>query len=330
MILEQTYGNYYGDNHLQESHQYTGDASELIGIVTDLLTETHNLTIALARFEHKCLTESGDSTYLMEAGVKEFLAGVIASIRKGFSTFIGWIRAAITKLKLSFSKRESWLKSNKAAILAKTNAALQGLTVTVGDVVAKGDYDYSTVISHTTDVCLELVDTAVKAPIGWSKLNLIKQTEMLFTRAMGKTPIPAKAMVGSSEKELALNAPIVAKAVTKAEQTFEAVSQLDGGKKVADQAVAEAERAAGTTAGGDSKLVSERLNLILAITPKIVTIFHELGTALNTANGQFMSICVKAASAKSDKPSADAENKDSGSDQSEVQNNSGNLLAAFM
>jgi hypothetical protein len=76
MILE----NVNNEHDLPASPDYLGEGFELADIQLDAMTEMHNLTIALARVEHKCLVESNQE--LMEAGIKEFFAKAVETIKK--------------------------------------------------------------------------------------------------------------------------------------------------------------------------------------------------------------------------------------------------------
>ena len=65
---------------LVASENYIGDACEFADISMTAMTEMHNLTLAMARVEHKCLMENDQS--LMESAIGDFFKK--KSILNGF------------------------------------------------------------------------------------------------------------------------------------------------------------------------------------------------------------------------------------------------------
>ena len=313
MILEQTYGGYYGDSELRESPEYSGDASELVEIASSALTEYHNLSIALARFEHKCITESGDSTYLMEAGVKEFLAGAKATIVKRWKQFVQWLGSMWTRLRDVFVKRADWLNRHKADIAKKTDAELKSLTVKVGNVVAAGSGQYIAAVKNAIGECDNAVKSAASSSPEETTEGFIARIRAKLARAVGggsakpdSAQMVMHALVGDKEETVTLTSAIVRGAIAGAEDSFKAIDQMKGAKMIADAAikVAEGESRMG---GDEAKVMAHRIKMINAVSSTVQTTFAQLGSALNTANGQFMSICVKAAGAKAAAAGAAAE-----------------------
>ena len=322
ILMNESSSARHSDVDLYASDEFSGDAGELVEMTANALTESHNLTIALARFEHKCIVENtmyGNGDNLMEGAVSEFFARAAKTIKEWWNKFVKWLGSMWTSVKDIFVKREDWLSRNKNAIEAKTDAELKSLTVKVGNVVAGMSANYISIVTGTIDDCKTAVSAAESADIrdSQSGASFLSKLKDKISRNRGEKAefgkIFKEDMIGNDETTLTLSSTLVKKAVAKALETFKALDSLKGAKMVADAALKTAEGLARMDSG-EHKMVAERVKLINGVSPSIQAAFAQLSSALNTANSQFMSICVKAASAK----------------KIEVQNNSGDLLGAFM
>lgn len=329
MILEHSFSGSntsYEHIELEASPKYLGSPEELVSMATDALTETHNLSIALARFEHKCITESAGAE-LMNEGVKEWFSKAAEAIKRWWGQFMAWLGSLWTRLKDIFIKREDWLKRHRSAIEAKTDADLKNMKVKIGVNAAKTGINFTSTIEKTIKKAEEVVNEAAV-----SKIEEPAEIDGLIARlrtSLANVLHPGVAddngvekkfhdtIIGSTEVEMPLSPAFVKKCIERALDTFSALDKLKGAKAVADAAIS---RAAGMAVvkGGEEKVVQGRIRTINAVSPKIQSGFSAMGSVLAAANGQYMAVCIKAAGAKA------------AADSTTVQNNSGDLLAAFM
>ena len=322
MILldESSFGLHADTIELRQSSSFLGESCELSELTTGALSEMHNLTVAMARFEHRCITESSDSA-LLEAGVREFFKKAIDTIKKWWNQFVAWLGSMWTRIKDVFVKRADWLGRNKAAVLALTAENLKGLRVKIGQNVI--DTDWAGTATKVMNEAKEVVAYSS------SSSQLGSDDRSMLTRAKEKLMSPFKSrdeaasvakrisdeLIGQ-ENEVDAVPGLVKNCVTAAESSFKAIDQMKGAKMVAEAALKEAEGLQ-RMSGDDSKTMNGRIAFLRGIGPEVQGLISGYAAALNTANGQAMGVVVKAASrASSKKP--------------EVQNNSGDLLAAFM
>ena len=320
MILESSFGLYADNTELYQSSNFLGESCELSELTTSALSEMHNLTVAMARFEHRCITESSDSG-LLEAGVREFFKKAVDTIKKWWNQFTAWLGSMWTRIKDVFVKRSDWLGRNKAAVLALTAENLKGLRVKIGQNVI--DTDWSGTAVKVMNEAKEVVSYSS------SPSQLGSDDRSMLTRAKEKLMSPFKnsdaaasvakrindELIGQ-ENEVDAVPGLVKNCVTAAENSFKAIDQMKGAKMVAEAALKEAEGLQ-RMSGDDSKTMNGRIAFLRGIGPEVQSLISGYTAALNTANGQAMGVVVKAAARVSSK-------------KPEVQNNSGDLLAAFM
>lgn len=333
MILE-NYTPDVADQELHASPEFIGEGFEFTELSVSAISEMHNLTIALARVEHKCLVESNDA--LLEAGVKEFFAKIVETIKKWWNTFIGWLGSMWNKLKDVFVKREDWLKRNSAAISGATDEQLKGMTANLGAEV--GSVDYSAIAAKAIGEAKSVVGLAThlnKDAVADSRSFTEKAKEMLLSPLKSRDTKKSIAkniydsLVGESG-EVTVTKGLVGTLVKTAFSTFKAIDQLKGAKMVADAAMKEAEGLV-KVEGGDKEIVNARVSYLRSMGPEIQGLIAGFASAVSAANGQVMPILVKVAAAagktekKADEAAAPAkdEKKDS-------VNASTDILAAFM
>jgi len=274
------------------SQHFLGEDCELAEIQSAALFEMHNLTIALARFEHNCLVESAGSDVLHE-GFKEFIASAVEWIKKQWNRFWAWISAKFTALKDMLIKRKGWLERNAGDLKALTNDKLAGLKVSLGDNVLTSDFTMVVdgMITGAKALVTEASAKASELTEATDKGSLSDRVRAFFGKVGGKvvseivklheggTSIAKSThdtLIGA-EREVAVTAAIVTSCVTVAEQTYAAIDKLKGAKMVADAAIKEAEGLQRVQAGGDTKLVSQKISVLKECAPQVQNMLAAYG-----------------------------------------------------
>ena len=321
MILENT-NTFQSVGSLEVSQNFLGDASELAEMQISAFHEMHNLTVALARFEHRCITESSSPTLIQE-GVKEFFSSIGQKIKEWWNRFVAWLGSLWTRLRDLFVKREDWLKRNKVALLAKTDSDLSDIEIELGTNALSTKY--ADKVSELINVCEKTLNGLQAASIGPKRPEDLKDMLLAPLKRRDAAKAIAKEihddLVGEKNEKTRLSKSLVAELVAGAENTYLALDRLKGAKVLSAGALKAAEgfvrmdpeRRVGDD--GDAEKMKSQLQLIQAAGPIVQQIIAGTSSAISAANGQFMSGLVKAAGAKA---------------KSQVQNNSGDLLAAFM
>ena len=320
MILE----NVNNITDLPASPDYLGEGFELADIQLDAMTEMHNLTIALARVEHKCLVEGTDeSKTFHEGAIGEFFKRQAETIKTWWQKFVAWLGSLVTRLKDAFVKREEWLNRNKAVLNGLTDEQLKDIKVSIGTEVAGADFIGA--LKGGISEAEKLINTATTmdgVQADKSKTEQLKGAISSFFGGKATDSVAAAIngkLVGDS-KEVDLNKALVGKLVASAEKSYKAILILPSAKAVADAAVKSAAGLEGMTAANDGKeKAAARVAAMNAVAPKVQQMFAALASAIGAANGQAMSALVKAASKagkKEEKPAAKQEES--------------SILAAFM
>jgi hypothetical protein len=317
------------DQDLQASPDFLGEGFEFTDLTVESLSEMHNLTIALARVEHKCLVESNDA--LLEGAVSEFFKKTVETIKAYWAKFVAWLGSMWTKLKDVFVKREDWLKRNASIISSVGDDKLKDMKATLGSKVVSGG-KYAAALEKsiaeagkiTADVKVE-----VKAPAD-EKPFLEKAREALIGHLAAKDPKATpgarihSGLVGES-KEVDVNKALVGRLLEVAKDTFDAMGKMAGAKMIAAAAVKSAEGFA-VTVGGDKAAVNAKFAAIRAVGSEVQTTIAAYASALAAANGQAMPVLVKVAALagkEEKKPEAAAP-------AAEIKKEDTDILAAFM
>ena len=286
------------EGELQASDLFVGDASEFAELTNASISEMHNLTIALARVEHKCLVESNQE--LMEAGIKEFFAKAVETIKKWWNSFIAWLGSMWTKLKDVFVKREDWLKRNASVISGVADEKLKGVKVSIGEKVAETNFagvagEAIKSARSAVQVATHVNKDAVKDTRGAIEKGKEALLGMLKTRDLKKSVAKNihDEMIGES-KEVELSKSLVGKLLKVAQDTFKVVDQMKGAKVVADAAIKEAEGLA-RAGEGERDVVNAQVSYLRSICPDIQAVITGLTSAVSTANSQVMPVLVKVA-----------------------------------
>jgi hypothetical protein len=322
MILENT--AQFDDEivgELELSENFVGDAGEFGELTNDALSEMHNLTVALARLEHKSLVESNQE--LLDEGVKEFFAAAAAKIKAWWDTFIQWLGSMWTKLKDALVKRADWLGRNKGVISGVDAAKLAGVKVKIGKNLLGSDFGGAARASIAEAQKLVAAAGSVTPQDGKSfkerAMEALKKPLKVRNDKASLAKNIHDSLIGEAE-EVELTKAIVGQLLAVAENTFKAVDQMKGAKIVADAAVKTAEGMA-RVEGGDQAAVNAKISALRDVGTMVQATIAGYSSAIGAANGMAMPILVKVAGLadkKDDKPAA------------EPQNASTSLLAAFM
>jgi hypothetical protein len=322
MILENT--AQFDDEivgELELSENFVGDAGEFGELTNDALSEMHNLTVALARLEHKSLVESNQE--LLDEGVKEFFAAAAAKIKAWWDTFIQWLGSMWTKLKDALVKRADWLGRNKGVISGVDAAKLASVKVKIGKNLLGSDFGGAARASIAEAQKLVAAAGSVTPQDGKSfkerAMEALKKPLKVRNDKASLAKNIHDSLIGEAE-EVELTKAIVGQLLAVAENTFKAVDQMKGAKIVADAAVKTAEGMA-RVEGGDQAAVNAKISALRDVGTMVQATIAGYSSAIGAANSMAMPILVKVAGLadkKDDKPAA------------EPQNASTSLLAAFM
>ena len=309
-----------------------GDTSELIEMTADLMAEQHNLTIALARHEYKCLTESAGREILNE-GIGEFFKRLGEKIVELWKRFKAWVISIFNKIRDSiFGPRRDWLKENGKAVSEFTDFG--NLEVKIGSKLKDAKLDVLT--KNAGGMENDLAKAAKEYGASEMKSEDLKKLfwgEVTPGRDDKKDTVSSwmvKEMIGE-DKTVPMDHALVQKLMTVAEQTYKNLEALPHVQKLADAMIAkttEIEKIGQTALAKDNeagqKTSKRTLEALSAMGSMTQTFISAMVDANNKANGQAMSALVKAFSAgKAAKAKAEKEAKSS-------QNASASVLDAFI
>ncbi len=315
---------------LTASDAYIGDASELSELTSQSISEMHNLTIALARVEHKCLVENDES--LLEGAVGEFFKKAAETIKEWWNKFVSYIGSLWTRLKDVFVKREDWLKRNASVIGGVGEDKLKGVKVSIGDKLA--DTNFAGIAGEAINAAKTSVEVGKFVSKGVDPRTALekgKDSLLGFMKARDiKKSVAANLhaeFIGES-KETELSKGLVGKLLKVAQDTFKAIDQLKGAKLVADAAVKEAAGLAQVNSEDAKEVTNARVAYLRGIGPDVQALIAGFASVVGAANGQAMPVLVKVAALagkKEDKPAA-ADDKGAPSAKGETTD----ILAAYM
>jgi hypothetical protein len=317
-----------------------GDACELAEMAEAMLTECHNLTVALARFEYAALTEEVEEGKTegeakegrlakIYAGGKEMVMKAAATVKKYFLMLVEWIKkTALSLIEKVFGPRADWLKRNTAALEAVSDADLKAHgKVSIGENVEKNQF--GAIGSEIVTLSKGLVDDAdkVKASEKEGFYASVKNKIAAFTKSRDENKSSAAALeelfIGKP-KEIDLSKTLVGVMIKVAHETAANVDRIKG---CGDIAAAAAKHAEGLARINNDQLSAAnnhaRLDALKHVGPKISSLVSA-GISVNSkGNGQAMSVLAKALAAAK-KPEVKEEAKP------EAKQESADLLSAFM
>ena len=324
MILD----NYFTENatadmELVASDRYLGEEAEFTELSMTAMSEMHNLTLAMARVEHKCLVENDQS--LMEGAVADFFKKAKETIIKWWNEFIAWLGSMYTKLKDVFIKREDWLKRNKAQILSATAEQLKDAKVSIGKKLFENEW------AGVPDKLIEEGRYIIKLASGVEAgdrtfkdqaTDALMKPYNAYKRGQSIAKSMHDSLIGESE-ERDLDPSFVKTLIGVADATYKAMDKMKGAKVVAEAAVGTVK--GNTMMSEDKAVVNARLAALRDCGGEIQRAYSALNSILSTANSQAMAGLVKAASAASKNKVADKKDE-----KSKSVNASTSLLDAYM
>lgn len=118
---------------------FIGDQCEVGQFVAECASDMHNLTVALARFEHRCIVESAAPEALNE-GVKEWFDKAKTYIANLFKRFASWVTSMYERIRNAiFGPRLKWLEENEAEL--KKLSDFGDAKIKVGDKLDSATFD---------------------------------------------------------------------------------------------------------------------------------------------------------------------------------------------
>jgi hypothetical protein len=298
MILEN-----FNDTSYPASFSSTiGDPTELVEATVEFMSEAHNLTVALARFEHRAIMESaGDITQasaLMEGAVKEFFVRMKDGIVKYWKKFMAWISFTYQRLKSTiFAPRRQWLKDNLAEIEGMSNFP-DDAKVSVGKNLP-GNYFHG-LFAASTALITQAGSYAVKSSSGVDQTAFNDEVKKILLDGQTTDDNYAvslnKTMIGDSEDVKMKD--VKAKLINVANSTFDNVDKMPALTHVGNALISEASAAAieaGVKASSDEERTDQatKIKNISSASTAITSYIGALVSVNTRANAQAMSALLK-------------------------------------
>ena len=259
MILESTNTDFHAevDMTVDAGAGVIGDPSELTEMAIAAMTETHNLTIALARFEHKCIVESTGGELLQEA-IGEYFAKAKDAIVAWIKKFIAWVKGIFDRLRTSvFGPRKDWLEKHVGELGKMSN---------FGDAKFKIGKNLLGAGSHFSGMMASIanyspMDAAKKAVAGMKDDELSADIQKQMTgvsSTAGKTfaAVLDAELIGE-EQEVAIQKPAIGKLLALVEDTNKMVEELPKIVAKAEQTIKVVENTSKTLMGEAADVLTE-------------------------------------------------------------------------
>ena len=341
MILENYSGNAAA---LTEGvGSFTGEPSELMENAMEAMASVHNLSIAMARVEHKCIVEATSPEALTEAigpAVKEYFSRIKNAIVTYWKKFVNWVKSAFESMRNRvFGPRKKWLDEHKAE-LEKANS-FGDAEYSFGKNISNGK------IGSAMGDAQSHADAALKEATAWAggegKPEDLKHKVMgLFTDGKAGAEVSvSKALeevfIGE-EASVKIDRSGVSKMIGVAEAAFKAGAELPQAQRIAAAYItlADAQERVGQSSVDKNdeaakKAAARRLEGLQVIGPVVQSAIGAYVSVIGKVNQQAMGYLVKAASAARsgaiDKEGAAKPHIPVGG---AAKNEGGSLLAAFM
>lgn len=309
--------------------QFIGDTSELAEMATDMLTEVHNFTVALARLEHRCLNEEAiteESKGKMLAGAKEWVKSTAGKVAAFFQKLWAWIKEhAVAIFEKVFGPRADWMKrdENKKALSSVTEEQLKAAgKVEIGANLQKNLFGELAEGAQAAAAHLVKLAVSVIAPEKAGFIEKVTEAINKFTKSRSADKSDAAAAAEfyvGAEEEVELSKGLVFKMERVVETTIDNIRALKGIEMIVKGAATTA--AGRATQGGDDSADSKaKIDALMHIGPKISAIVSTFSAINAKGNAQAMAVLVRAAAAarKGEKPAAEGRHE------------SASLLAEFM
>lgn len=303
MILEHTgldEENKLDLNDVELDDGIVGDASELIEMAIDSQADVHNLTVALARLEHRCIVENAGAEVL-EEGVSEFFKRAKDTIVKYWKKFVAWLMSTYTRIRDAiFGPREEWLKKNEKELVKYGH--FNDVEVKVGEKV-KGakmaPYAGSADKLQVGALCQGYATSNQK------REDLKKKLETTLLAGKSKDKSFAAALeeecIGA-EHTVKIDGGLVKSMLAVAKETYSAAETFPHVRKIADQAIKLAEAVAAKSVDGAEgkpakKIASRQVEALNTIGPVVQGYMAALISVNSRVNGAAMGVLVKALAA---------------------------------
>lgn len=298
------------------TEDFAGDPCELQEYVTDMLTECHNLVVALARFEHFTLTDGAltEESKLQNtaAAAKEGLEKMGQKVKEFFTKLIEWLKnAALYMYNRVIGPRAEWLKKHEAALNAATDEDLKKINVKLGEHVAAKRF--TAMGSDLEKVVANLVQAAsanasgVDETEGWrAKIDDLIAKYVGSRQGAGSLASIYKSAQVGPEKDFQLSKALVAHLIQVADDTQKNVEVLKALQTKLGELVSVHVK---TTDAASGKVEVDRR---MYIGPKVSALVSAFTSANAVVNAQAMAALARAASAgrKAAKPEPEAKPED--------------------
>lgn len=244
MILENYTGSLLSGD-VSGIGSFVGEPHELIETAMESTASVHNLNLALARVEHRCIVENVGIDVLNE-GVREFFTRMKETIEKYWRKFVNWLQETFERIRSTvFGPRRKWLDDNEDELnklSAFGNDAEYKVGKRVGNSGATNIITKS--VSSASDKAMGAIDTWA-ANDALKPDDLRKQIEGIFNgKPLEKDKTLAKSIddyfVGEEETRK-IDAAGVKKMITEAKNTFLAGEQLPELQKISAAMISKAE-----------------------------------------------------------------------------------------
>ena len=296
MILENFYGS--GTSMLVNEYEGTviGEPSEIGEMVNECTGDMHNLTVALARFEHKCIVENA-GMFALNEGVKDWFIKAKDFVVRMWKKFVAWIKSVYERIRTAvFGPRENWLKEHEKEL--RTFSKFGGEKVTLGGKLRK---QFSALMdrSSSIDIAREAgtfasgsqseadFKSAVRGKLG------NKSKDESYATAFRKEYV-------GDDKEVALSSALISELIGIVKDTADAIELMPNAQKRAEAEIGLIETEA-TQASRDENLSGKQLEaakrkiegIRIAGTERTSCI-SALIELVSSVNGQAMRALVKA------------------------------------
>ena len=303
MILENYSGSaaaeeFVSGDHEQYMETVVGDPAELQEMTNECVSDIHNLTVALARFEHKCIVESAGEELLNE-GIGEFFAKVKAKIVEYWNRFKAWVVQLVNKIRGSvFAPRKKWLDEKRTEL--NTASFKKDAKVSIYSLMKPGKAEEA-----AEKLGMKAYQEAVKAAEKYSKskqstedLKSALESAMMAGKKKGESAMAylERTYLGK-EEEAKLESGLVKQLIKIADDTFKLADTLPGVQKIADGMiqVADAQLKPGASDSTEAKNIKHRLAEALNVVGPMISQGVSAMIALNSKyNAKAMSALASA------------------------------------
>lgn len=322
MILENFYGSGIGALANEYESTVIGEPSEIGEMVNECAGDMHGLTVALARFEHKCIVENA-GMFALNEGVKEWFIKAKDFVVRMWKKFVAWVKSVYERIRTAvFGPRENWLKEHEKEL--RTFSKFGGEKVTLGNKLRK---QFSVIMDRSSKINVVSREAETFAGGSQSEADFKSSVRAKLgnkTKDESYATTFRKEFVGD-DKEVALSSALISELIDIVKDTAAAIELMPNAQKKAEAEIGMLETFA-TQASRDENLSGRELETakrkiegIRIAGTEYTSCLSALVELISSANGQAMRALVKAYSAGK-----------SNLKESTGYGTSGNVLADFM